>query len=317
MEDAMTVEMALSVTGAGIQVGGPPRPHRDMLYQAVREALDEAGLTRQELDTAVTVSSDLAEGRSLSNQYSVDSIGGVMRPFDLRLANESLCGVAAGAFHLLSGHARTALVAGVLRGSDMADGEAGIGELLASRLNLFYERPIAERLNGRVRFALAELLQREGGHGPPQAAPPPSDLAVAVVLQRKDPPEGVLLRGIGWHSCPGWTLARYEKSVREAAAAAYRQAGGAPPLAWAEVPSYPPAVTSVSLRAMDVDPGRVTVNPSRQGEAESFNLTMDGLYWLAHSVRALRSRSSGTWVAVQSWQGLGTACTAVALLERR
>ncbi len=313
----MPLEIAFSVTGVGIRQGGPPRPPREMLYEAVREALDDAGLRRHDLDSAITVASDLAEGRSLAHQYTLDSIGGGMRPCDLRLGNESLWGVAAAAFHLLSGHARTTLVAGVLRGSDLADGEAGLGRLLASRLNLFYERPIAQQLNGRLRFALAELLQREAGQDLSQAPPPPNDLAVAVIFRQGHGPGEVLLRGIGWHACSGWSLAQYEKSVREASGMAYKQVGAMPALSWAEVPSYPPVVTAISLKALGIDTGRVGINPSRQGQPESFNLMMDGLYWLAQSARMLRLRPPGTWAAVQSWQGLGTACTAVALLEKR
>ncbi len=304
------------VSGVGIRVDGAPSPHRDMLYEAVHEAFVEAGVKRHDIDTAVTISSDLAEGRSLSNQYTLDSIGGVMRPFDLRLGNEALHGLAAGVLELLAGKGRRSVVAGVLRSSDLEYPEPELSRLIASRLNVHYERGVAEMFQGDLRIAMAQLMEREAGGQDVEQPPPPADIAVALVLERSDSSAGVAVEGVGWHDRPGWSLLDYEASVAAASEAAHGRAPGLQSPAWVEVPAYPPAVRQASLRALGLNGRDIEVNPSRRGSPDSSNLMMEGLLWVANSVRRLRGESPKTCAIVQSWQGFGTAATAVALLQR-
>lgn len=304
----------IKIAGIGVRVGGEAMPHRDMLYEAVREAYHEAGVTRHDIDTAVTVSSDLAEGRSLANQYTLDSIGGVMRPFDLRLANESLHALAAGALELHAGKGRRAVVAGVLRSSDMEDLRAGMTDLVGSRLHLHYERAVADSFPGDLEIAMAQMMQREGGGPATTVAAPHIDVAVALVLEAGDSADGVILSGIGWHDRSGWQLSHYERSVAAAAAAARRWAGNPLTPSWVEVPAYPPVLVEASLRALGLSRSPVEVNPSRlDGQAQG-NHMLEGLLWTASSVKRLRGLQAGTVAMVQSWQGPGTASTAVALL---
>lgn len=312
----MGAPVTLTVEGAGFRIGGPPMPHRDLLYEAVQDALADARIDRNQLDTAVTISSDLGEGRGLSQQSVLDSIGGVMRPFDLRLANESLWGLAAAAFQLEAATARYALIAGVWRASDLTDGEAGLGEVLASRLNPYYDRPILGKLQGRTRAALAELLDREGEQDL-SSPPPATDLAVAVVLGQTENPEGVLLRGVGWHVAPGWDLAAYEKSVKAAVAQAYASSGRPPTFSWIGVPTYPQSIRQVSLRALEISEDATKVNPWLETEPDLSNVMMDGLYRFATSAHTLRESPPGTWAAVQSWQGFGSSAASIAILEKR
>lgn len=84
--------------GAGIAEGDlDQRPsHAELLYRATRAALDDAGLERQDIGTAVTSSYDYVEGRPLSNQFTLDSIGGTMKPCDLRLGDDGMHSLAAG-----------------------------------------------------------------------------------------------------------------------------------------------------------------------------------------------------------------------------
>ncbi len=305
------------VTGVGIRVNGSPMPHRDMLYEAAHEAFEEAGVTRHDIDSAVTISSDLAEGRSLSNQYTLDSIGGVMRPFDLRLGNESLHGLAAGAMELLAGKGRRSVVAGVLRPSDLEDEARETTHLIGSRLHVHYERAVAASHPGDLRRAMAGLLEREVGGREPDAPPAQADIAVAVVLDSSGEADGgVALTGVGWHDRPGWMLADYEASVAASAAAARAQSNGFGQPSWVEVPAYPAAIRDASLRALGVEARGVRLNPSREGGHDPSNLMMEGLLWVATTVRSLRREPPGTSAMVQSWQGFGTAATAVAILQR-
>ena len=58
--------------------------HKEVLFQTTRKAMDEAGIERKDIGSAFTASYDFLEGRSLSNQFTLDAIGGVMKPCDIR-----------------------------------------------------------------------------------------------------------------------------------------------------------------------------------------------------------------------------------------
>ncbi|MEZ5076821.1 MAG: hypothetical protein R2725_05200 [Solirubrobacterales bacterium] len=94
----------VKVAGVGwAQPGGGEQPsHAELLYRATRQALEDAGLKRDAITSAVTTSYDYVEGRNLSNQFTLDSIGGVMKSCDLRLSDDGIHSIAAGALEALS-----------------------------------------------------------------------------------------------------------------------------------------------------------------------------------------------------------------------
>ena len=94
----------VKVAGIGwAQPGAEERlSHAELLYRSTRQALDEAGLSRDAITSAVTTSYDYIEGRNLSNQFTLDSIGGVMKSCDLRLSDDGVHSIAAGSMEALS-----------------------------------------------------------------------------------------------------------------------------------------------------------------------------------------------------------------------
>lgn len=105
----------VSILGAGLAVGDPEeRPsHAELLYRATRAALDDAGLERERITTAITSSYDYVEGRALSNQFTLDSIGGTMKPCDLRLGDDGMHSLAAGVALALADRGSVVVVAAV------------------------------------------------------------------------------------------------------------------------------------------------------------------------------------------------------------
>jgi acetyl-CoA C-acetyltransferase len=52
---------------------------RELVYRATKGAMDEAGLGRDELDTAVVAGNDILDGRTISNVYTAEAEAGFMK----------------------------------------------------------------------------------------------------------------------------------------------------------------------------------------------------------------------------------------------
>jgi acetyl-CoA C-acetyltransferase len=101
---------------------GEQLSHAELLYRATRQALDDAGLKRDSITSAVTTSYDYVEGRNLSNQFTLDSIGGVMKSCDLRLSDDGVHSIAAGSMEALSEPGGVVVVGAVqMAGTELID----------------------------------------------------------------------------------------------------------------------------------------------------------------------------------------------------
>jgi len=149
-----------AIVGIGLTKCGkyPELSHKELLYRATRTALEDAGLSREDIGTAFTTSYDFVEGRSLSNQYTLDSIGGVMKPCDLRLGDNGLYGVVAGYMEAVIRSNETVVVASVLKSSERED-DADNRLCLASSEHL-YTRPVLANMNGNAEYILAAMEAR-------------------------------------------------------------------------------------------------------------------------------------------------------------
>lgn len=254
----------VSIAGVGVAepAAGERPSHAELLYRATRAALDDAGLERESITTAVTSSYDYAEGRPLSNQFTLDSIGGVMKPCDLRLGDDGIHALAAGVSAALAEPGGVVVVASVqLRRSEhSAETRRVVQELAYEPVWL---RPViagarnpealsfglrAQRYmtaHGVSEDDLASLVSRRSGLGssaprsaeqildsPVVAGPlrelhvaPPADIAAALILSTS-PPSGNsrgTIRGIGWSAVDGM-LGLRNLGEDEATAAAARRA---------------------------------------------------------------------------------------------
>lgn len=116
----------VSVKVAGIGWAQPEEDeglsHAELLYRSTRRALDDAGIKRDAITSAVTTSYDYVEGRNLSNQFTLDSIGGVMKSCDLRLSDDGIHSIAAGAMEALAEPGGVVVVAAVqMAGTELID----------------------------------------------------------------------------------------------------------------------------------------------------------------------------------------------------
>ncbi len=116
--------------------------HKELLFHATREALNDAGLERKDIDGAITSSYDFLEGRSLSNQYSLDSIGGVMKPCDMRLGEDGMHGLFAAYMHVLVDPNQIVVAASVMKASELGSEGLNCQELIAATMDPVFARPV-------------------------------------------------------------------------------------------------------------------------------------------------------------------------------
>jgi len=141
----MVMENRVCIVGIGaVEPDGdmPDFSHKELLFHATRQALDDAGIEREQIGGAITASSDFIEGRSLSNQYTLDSIGGVMKPCDLRLAEDGMHALFAGHMEVMVDPRLFIVVAAVQKPSERAGQRNGFHKILTAALDPVFNRPL-------------------------------------------------------------------------------------------------------------------------------------------------------------------------------
>lgn len=121
--------------------------HKELLFRSTRKALDDAGLERKDIGGAITSSYDFLEGRSLSNQYSLDSVGGVMKPCDLRLGDDGIYALFAGYMEVMADPSKFVVVASVQKASDMGGSEGSTyPKLVLASMEPVFSRPVCSSI---------------------------------------------------------------------------------------------------------------------------------------------------------------------------
>ncbi|MBW2203195.1 MAG: thiolase family protein [Deltaproteobacteria bacterium] len=94
----------------------------ETVFKVVQQAMAEAGIDRDDLDSIVTSSVDLWDGRTASNQMLTDVVGSIMKP-ESRVAGDGLGAVFQGMLAILAGASEITLVVSQCRGSMGAHNE--------------------------------------------------------------------------------------------------------------------------------------------------------------------------------------------------
>ena len=139
------------VVGIGVVESDGPSfdlSHKEMLFYSTRQALDDAGLERKDIGSAITATFDFLEGRSLSNQYTLDSIGGVMKPCDLRLGEDGIYSLFAGCMEVMSDPSQVVVVASVQKASERDPEGLGYQKLIADSMEPVFSRPVCKSVPG-------------------------------------------------------------------------------------------------------------------------------------------------------------------------
>ncbi len=132
--------MKVAITGIGTVPPCPLSPdcsYRELTFDAATRAYDDAGITHQDVDSFVSVCEDFHEGTSITDEYTPDQLGAVLRPVHT-VAGDGLQGIAAAVMLIRSGTADLVAVEAHCKSSNILRHE----QVLAMALDPLYERPL-------------------------------------------------------------------------------------------------------------------------------------------------------------------------------
>ena len=145
------MDKQVCIVGMGIYEADEPvteLAHKEMLFYATRKAMDDAGIEREDIDSGFTASYDSFEGRSLSNQFTLDSIGGVMKACDERVGEEGIFALFAGCMEVMADPSKTVVVAMVQKPSERGPEDIGFKKIIGDTLEPVFSR--LDRFFGKI-----------------------------------------------------------------------------------------------------------------------------------------------------------------------
>lgn len=89
----------------------------EMVFSVTKAALSHAGIGIEEIDTVVSASDDVLDGRSISNVFLVEAMGAFLKE-ETKVEDDGAFAAMYAYYRLLSGHHQTALVVGHSKGSE-------------------------------------------------------------------------------------------------------------------------------------------------------------------------------------------------------
>jgi len=253
----------VAIVGVGVtppRALSPDQSYREMTFAAAARAYADAGVSHRDIDSFVSVCEDIHEGTSITDEYTPDQLGAVLRPVQT-VAGDGLQGVATAFMLIRTGIADLVAVESHCKSSNMLRHE----EVLEMALDPVFERPLRANphyvaglemqrflhQSGTTVEAVAQVVVKNRRHalGNPVAGfgaalspeqvlasrpvseplrelevSPYADGAVVLVLASeaaaKRAPRPAWIRGVGWISGTPWLGSRSWGEAPYAAAAA-------------------------------------------------------------------------------------------------
>lgn len=238
----------------------PDQSYREMIFQAATRAYADAAVSHRDIDSFISVAEDMHDGTSITDEYTPDQLGAVLRPVQT-IPGDGIQGLATGFMLIRSGIADLVAVESHCKSSNMLRH----GEVLEMALDPVFERPL--RMNpqyiaglemqrflyetgtsedavahvvvknrrqalGNPIAAFGAALSTDDVLGSPPVAQPLRELevsayadgAVVIVLGSEEAarraPRPAWIRGIGWISDSPWLASRTWGQATYAALAA-------------------------------------------------------------------------------------------------
>jgi acetyl-CoA C-acetyltransferase len=197
------------------------RSLQDLIFDCVRAALADAGVTAADLDAVVLGAHDIVDGRGLTNMVTAPAAAAYLKD-ETRLGDDGAAAFVLGDARVRSGSARTCLVAAWGRGS-----EGPVDRIANALFDPFTTRPLAMTEIGVSGLRATRALVEHAGYGhhrdaaaarrgprpgdPARSSSPAwplrtaelpvwSDVVAAAVL--RDEPAGLEVLGVGMGTEP-------------------------------------------------------------------------------------------------------------------
>ena len=164
----------VAVVGVGAV---PPRPlsversYRELGFEAATRAYGDAGVTHQDIESFISVCEDFHEGTSITDEYTPDQLGAVLRPVHT-IAGDGLQGVAAAVMLIRTGIADLVAVEAHCKTSNILTHE----QVLAMALDPTYERALRVTPHFVAGMEMRRYLHETGA---------PEDAVAMVVVKNR------------------------------------------------------------------------------------------------------------------------------------
>lgn len=154
----MTKRVAIVGVGTtGFRATTPDVSYRELTYEAATKAYFEAGIEPKEVDAFVATSEDFLEGYSISDEYSPDQLGAVLRPI-YTIPGDFIHSLACAQMMILSGIGDIMVVQGMSKASNMLT----ISEMVSFAMDPIYNRPLKESPHVVAGMEMARFLYETG-----------------------------------------------------------------------------------------------------------------------------------------------------------
>ncbi|MDR7435586.1 MAG: hypothetical protein QN189_10725 [Armatimonadota bacterium] len=170
------MDEGVAILGVGVTPLRPISPElsqRELIFEAATKAYIDAGTEPAEIHSFISISEDFHEGTSITDEYTPDQLGAILRPVHT-IAGDGLQGLAAACMLIQSGIADLVAVEGHCKTSNILNHE----EVFAMALDPIYERPV-----GVPSHAIAALEMRRYLH---ETGLPEEAVAGVVVKNRRN-----------------------------------------------------------------------------------------------------------------------------------
>lgn len=134
----MTKRVAIVGVGTtGFRATTPDLSYRELTYEAAVKAYLDAGIEPKQVDAFVATSEDFLEGYSISDEYSPDQLGAVLKPI-YTVPGDFIHSLASAFMMILSGVADIAVAQGLSKASNMLT----LSEMVTFAMDPIYNRPL-------------------------------------------------------------------------------------------------------------------------------------------------------------------------------
>lgn len=154
----MNKEIAVIGVGTtGFRATTPDLSFRELTYEAAKKAYLDAGIEPREVGAFVATSEDFCEGYSISDEYSPDQLGAVLKPI-YTVPGDFIQSMASGVMMLQSGLYKTVVIQGLSKASNMLTKPY----LIDFALDPIYNRPLKEHSDYIAGMEMNRFLYETG-----------------------------------------------------------------------------------------------------------------------------------------------------------
>lgn len=147
----------VGVGTTGFRATTPDVSYRELTYEAAVKAYLEAGIEPKQVDAFVATSEDFLEGYSISDEYSPDQLGAVLKPI-YTIPGDFIHSLASAYMMILSGIGDIMVVQGLSKASNMLTKS----DMITFAMDPIYNRPLKESPHAVAGLEMTRFLYETG-----------------------------------------------------------------------------------------------------------------------------------------------------------